>query len=65
MQKRYPVGTQLNEKEREMLTNMLQIEREKLKKVYPDAEPEKVINDAQFMRDLIRKEYKRRQYKKN
>jgi len=57
---RYAVGTQLSKEEREMLDNMLSIEREKIKRAFPDLEPEKLINDSSFVRDLIKKEYNRR-----
>lgn len=58
--KRYPVASQLNEEERTMLNSMLAIERNKIKKVFPDVEAEKLITDASFMRELIKKEFKRR-----
>lgn len=61
VKKRYAVGAQLTEEERDKLDHMLNIEREKLKKMLPPSvKLESVINDASFIRELVNKEYKRR-----
>jgi len=59
--KRFPCSTQLNEDERAKLDNMLNYEKEKIKKVIQDEEAiNRTVNDASFIRGLIVAEYAKR-----
>lgn len=57
---RYPANTQLSEEEKSMLDNMLEAEKEKVKKILSEEAANKAVTPAAFMRSLIVNEYKRR-----
>ena len=57
---RYPANTQLSEEEKSMLDNMLDDEKEKVKKILSEDAANKAVTPAAFMRSLIVNEYKRR-----
>lgn len=57
---RYPANTQLSEEEKSMLDNMLDAEKDKVKKILSEEAANKAVTPAAFMRSLIRQEYKRR-----
>lgn len=60
LKKRFPANTQLNEEERNMLSNMLEEEKNKVRKMLPKDAVNRAVTDASFIRELIKKEYKER-----
>ena len=59
------VGTHLSSDEKDEFKQILTEEREKYKKVLPDVDPNKIVNESSYMRNLLLEDFKRRRRQNN